>query len=132
MPLVELFRAIFKRRPYGLHILIAVQLYVYASVAFAWEEQSVRYLYMLKTFEGFDAIDYSRYYSFTCSGCFKYTDYLHILRLLKSRNLFFSVFLKVIFKTFYEMLYEYILSTLSHLFEKKSLLPLVHLWSCQF
>ena len=64
MPLVELFKAIFKRRPYGLHILIAMQLYGYASYCLTWEERSLRYLYMLKTFEGFDAVDYSRYYSF--------------------------------------------------------------------
>ena len=67
-PLADLVKAIFKKRPYGLHLLIALQFYLYASYAFTWEEQRVRYLYMLKTFEGFDGVAYSYYSVFRSSG----------------------------------------------------------------
>ena len=58
-PLVDMFRAIFKIRPNGLHVLIAIQLYMYASYAFVLEEKSMKYLYLLKVFEGFTAADWS-------------------------------------------------------------------------
>ena len=70
-PFVEMTKTIFKRRPYGVHILVALQFYIYASYTFIWPNLSLRYLYMLKTFEGFDGEDYSSFNAFTYSGCLK-------------------------------------------------------------
>ena len=58
-----------ERRPYGLHMMIALQLYLFGSYCFTWPEMQIRYLYMLKTFEGFDGADFSIFFAFTCCGC---------------------------------------------------------------
>ena len=68
-PVVDLIKTIFKIRRYGLHLLIALQFYIYASYAFTWEEGRLRYLYLLNVFEGFDGSDYSRYSAFQSGGC---------------------------------------------------------------
>ena len=65
----ENFLLPFERRPYGLHMLIALQLYLFGSYCFTWPEGNIRYLYMLKTFEGFDGADFSIFFAFTCCGC---------------------------------------------------------------
>ena len=66
-PLIDMFKAIFKIRPKGLHVLIAIQFGMYASYCFVLEEKAVRYLYLLKLFEGFTATDYSRFYAYATS-----------------------------------------------------------------
>ena len=68
-PFVDLIKTIFKIRHYGLHLLIALQFYIYASYAFTWEEGRLRYLYLLNVFEGFDGSDYSIYSTFQSCGC---------------------------------------------------------------
>ena len=68
-PFVDLIKTIFKIRRYGLHLLIALQFYIYASYAFTWEEGRLRYLYLLNVFEGFDGSDYSIYSTFQSCGC---------------------------------------------------------------
>ena len=75
-PFMDMIKTVFKRRPHGLHILVALQFYLYGSYSFTWPERQIRYLYMLKTFEGFDGADYSKFLAFTCSGCQDYL--LHI------------------------------------------------------
>ena len=60
-----MFRAIFKIRPNGLHVLIAIQLYMYASYAFVVEEKIMKYLYLSKVFEGFTGADYSIFSAFS-------------------------------------------------------------------
>ena len=69
-PIVDMFKAIFKTRQHGLQIMIAVQFFLYASYTFTWGEMYMRYFYMLKTFEGFDAAGYSIFYTYTCSKSF--------------------------------------------------------------
>ena len=66
-PLVNMFKTMFKRRRHGLHIMIGLQYFLYASYSFTWGEKYIRYFYMLKTFEGFNAADYSIFYAYTCS-----------------------------------------------------------------
>ena len=68
-PFVDLIKTIFKIRHYGLHLLIALQFFIYASYAFTWEESNLRYLYLLNVFDGFDGSDYSRYSAFQSCGC---------------------------------------------------------------
>ena len=72
-PFIDMIKTVFKRRPHGLHFLVALQFYLYGSYSFTWSERGIRYLYMLKTFEGFDGADYSRFLAFTAS---EYQDYL--------------------------------------------------------
>ena len=62
-----MFKTIFKIRPKGLHVLIAIQFFMYASYCFVLEEKALRYLYLLKLFEGFTATDYSRFYAYATS-----------------------------------------------------------------
>ena len=69
IPFVELIKTIFKTRCYGIHLLIALQFYIYASYAFTWEEGRLRYLYLLNVFEGFDGSDYSIYSTFQSCVC---------------------------------------------------------------
>ena len=69
IPFVDLIKTIFKRRRYGIHLLIALQFYIYASYAFTWTEGILRYLYLLDVFEGFDGSDYSKYSAFQSCGC---------------------------------------------------------------
>ena len=75
-PFVDMVKAIFSKRPYGLHFLIALQFFLYASNAFTWESYSLMYLYMQKTFD-ISGSDYSRYSAFlsskfTLNLCFKF------------------------------------------------------------
>jgi MFS family permease len=51
-PLRDMVKTLFKIRPKKLHILIAVQFYMFGSYWFILEEKALKYLYMLKTFEG--------------------------------------------------------------------------------
>ena len=69
IPFVDLIKTIFKMRRYGIHLLIALQFYIYASYAFTWTEGILRYLYLLDVFEGFDGSDYSKYSAFQSCGC---------------------------------------------------------------
>jgi hypothetical protein len=41
---------------------------MFATYWFVLEEKAVTYLYMLKTFEGFTATDYSRFFAFSTLG----------------------------------------------------------------
>ena len=68
-PFFDLIKTIFKIRHYGLHLLIALQFYIFASYAFKWTELILRYLYLLNVFEGFDGSDYSRYSAFQSCVC---------------------------------------------------------------
>ena len=63
-PLIDMFKTLFKRRPRGMHWLIGIQIYAFASYWFTIQEIFMRYLFMLKTFEGFDAISYSWFYNY--------------------------------------------------------------------
>ena len=58
-PIIDMFKTLFKRRPQGLHWLIGIQIYAFGSYWFTLQEHSVRYLFMLKTFEGFDRVSMS-------------------------------------------------------------------------
>ena len=69
IPFIELIKTIFKIRCHGIHLLIALQFYIFASYAFKWTELSLRYLYLLNVFEGFDGSDYSRYSAFQSCVC---------------------------------------------------------------
>ena len=60
-PIFDWVKVVFKKRPNGLHYLILLWFYIYATYYFVMEETLLRYLYMQLTFEGFDGIDYSRY-----------------------------------------------------------------------
>ena len=66
-PLIDMFKSIFKIRLNGVHVLIAIQFYMFATYWFVLEEKALKYLYMLKTFEGFTATDYSRFFAFSTS-----------------------------------------------------------------
>ena len=66
-PLMDMFKAIFKIRPKGLHVLIAIQFCMYATYCFVLEEKALKYLYLSKLFEGFTATDYSRFYAYATS-----------------------------------------------------------------
>ena len=67
MPVIDMFRCLFKRRDKGLHWLIAIQIFLFVTYWFAvYEEGELRYLYMLKTFDGFSGADYSYYNAYIC------------------------------------------------------------------
>ena len=68
-PLISMFKSLFKRRPHGLHILIVLQFFLFAIYTFTWVEFSMRYLYMLKVFEDFNAAGYSLHYAYNSCGC---------------------------------------------------------------
>ena len=63
-PLYDMFKTLFKIRPNGVHVLIAIQFFMYASYCFILEEKSLKYFFLLKTFEGFTATDYSRFFAY--------------------------------------------------------------------
>ena len=63
-PLIETFKCLFQFRPNKLHVLIAIQFYMFGTYWFVLEEKVIKYLYMLKTFAGFDATQYSWYYAY--------------------------------------------------------------------
>ena len=58
-PIIDMLKTLFKRRPRGMHWLIAIQIYAFASYWFTLQEMFMKYLFMLKVFEGFDGIGYS-------------------------------------------------------------------------
>ena len=64
-PVIDMFKALFKRRPNGLHWLIALQMLAFVLIWFSIQELEMKYLYMLKTFEGFDGVDYSHFSIYT-------------------------------------------------------------------
>ena len=63
-PLIDMFKAMFKLRPNKIHLLVGLQFFNFACYWFAIEEKPIRYLYMLKTFQGFDASDYSWFFAY--------------------------------------------------------------------
>merc|ERR1712156_793374 len=63
-PFPDMIKTIFRQRAYGLHFLIQLQCFLFMCYAVTWSEHMLRYFYMLKTFEGFDGADYSRYNAF--------------------------------------------------------------------
>ena len=63
-PLVDMLQCLFRRRPKGVHWLIAIQVYAFASYWFVLEEKALKYLFMLKIFDGFDQTDYSWYFAY--------------------------------------------------------------------
>ena len=71
-PFTSMVKTLFKRRPYGLHILIAIQYILFISYVVTWSEGQLRYFYMLKTFEGFDGAMYSKFNAFTCGEMFRF------------------------------------------------------------
>ena len=73
-PFISMVKTLFKRRPYGLHILIAIQYLLFISYVVTWSELQLRYFYMLKTFEGFDGEMYSRFNAFTCGEVLRFDD----------------------------------------------------------
>ena len=67
-PVIDMFRCLFKRRDRGLHWLIAIQIFLFIAYWFVvYETAEMRYLYMLKTFDGFSGADYS-YYNAYCTA----------------------------------------------------------------
>ncbi len=60
----DMFKTIFKKRPRGLHWLIMTQIYMFATYWFVLEEKGLKYLYMLKTFEGFTGTDFATFMVF--------------------------------------------------------------------
>ena len=64
-PVIDMFKALFKRRANGLHWLIALQMLAFLFIWFSIQELEMKYLYMLKTFEGFDGVDYSHFSIYT-------------------------------------------------------------------
>ena len=61
-PVIEMFRCMFKKRPGGLHWLIAIQIYLFSTYWFAgYELFEMRYLYLLKTINGFTGSDFAYY-----------------------------------------------------------------------
>ena len=63
-PIIETFRCLFKKRLNGVHYLILLQFFNGACYWFILEEKSLQYLYLLKVFDEFDAIDYSYFFLF--------------------------------------------------------------------
>ena len=58
-PVIDMFRCLFKKRDKGLHWLIAIQIFLFITYWFVvYETAEMRYLYMLKTFDGFSGADY--------------------------------------------------------------------------
>ena len=53
-PWMERYYLLFRKRPKGVHWLIAIQVYAFASYWFVLEEKALKYLFMLKNFDGFD------------------------------------------------------------------------------
>ena len=66
-PLIEMFQTLFKRRPNGLHWLILLQFCTFSIYWLSIQEWKLRYLYMLKTFNGFDGVDYSMFQIYEAS-----------------------------------------------------------------
>ena len=64
-PVIDMFKALFKRRANGLHWLIALQMLAFLLIWFSIQELEMKYLYMLKTFEGFDGVDHSHFSIYT-------------------------------------------------------------------
>ena len=54
LPLIDMIKTLLKRRPRGMHWLIAIQMFAFALYWFVVQEFHLRYLYMLKSFDGFD------------------------------------------------------------------------------
>ena len=48
-PLIQMFKALFTKRPNKLHWIIAVQYFLYASYCYSNEEEVMRYLYLQKS-----------------------------------------------------------------------------------
>ena len=65
LPLIDMIKTLLKRRPRGMHWLIAIQMFAFALYWFVVQEFHLRYLYMLKTFDGFDGTSYSWYIIFS-------------------------------------------------------------------
>lgn len=63
-PVIEMLKAIFKKRPNGVHYLVAIQYYMFSTYWFVMEEKALKYLYMLKTFDDFNAVEYSFFFTF--------------------------------------------------------------------
>ena len=68
-PFPDMIKTVFRQRAYGLHFLIQLQCFLFICYAVTWSEHMLRYFYMLKTFEGFDGADYSRYNAFEKGAC---------------------------------------------------------------
>ena len=70
-PVSNMIKCLFKRREGGIHWLIAIQIYLLSTYWFAlYEIADMRYLYMLKTLDGFTGQDYSYYTTFnSCLSC---------------------------------------------------------------
>ena len=61
-PIYDMIKCLFKRRERGMHWLIAIQIYLLSTYWFAlYEIADMRYLYMLKTIDGFTGQGYSYY-----------------------------------------------------------------------
>ena len=66
-PVIDMFRCLFKKRDKGLHWLIAIQIFLFITYWFVvYETAEMRYLYMLKTFDGYSGADYSYYNAYCC------------------------------------------------------------------
>ena len=66
-PMLDMFKSIFKIRPNGLHILIAIQFYMFATYWFVLEEKALKYLYLRQEIENFTGTDYSWFFAFSTS-----------------------------------------------------------------
>ena len=58
-PLVDMVKTIFKRRPKGLHWLIAIQFVAYAMYCLSHEEFMLRYFFLQNIFEGFGPVEFA-------------------------------------------------------------------------
>ena len=63
-PLIDMFKALFTKRPNKLHWIIAVQYFLYASYCYSNEEEVMRYLYLQKSV-GVTGTDYAYLTVFT-------------------------------------------------------------------
>ena len=58
-PLIDMFNALFTKRPNKLHCILAIQYLLYCIWMFSVEEELMRYLYLQKVLDGFDGTDFA-------------------------------------------------------------------------
>ena len=67
-PVIDMFHCLFRKRDRGLHWLIAIQIFLASTYWFTiYEFSEMRYLYLLKTMDGFTGSQYSYYSTYMMS-----------------------------------------------------------------
>ena len=64
-PLRDVTKSLFKRRPNGMHWLILIQIFNYATYVFCFEEVKMRYFFLQKTFDDFGPVKYAYLNTYT-------------------------------------------------------------------